>query len=147
MADVRTSYTTDTSRSMRGFASWDPEKHRAMCVSAGKKHAEMGSRGSFAAMPRRAHLTIASKGGRVRGRQMALPRGVCPKRLLPALRALAVSWCSVEARTCLAEHELSGETAGALESRGFATIATVRKGEAQSLHITPLGRRAARGKR
>jgi len=137
MADVRTSHTATP---MRGWSAWDPAKHRAMSVLGGKARTATGG---FGKMPRREHLAIASKGGRIRGRQLALPRGVCPRRLLPALRALATSPCIIESRTRLTEFEISGETAGALEARGFA--ATRILGDAETVHITALGRRALKG--
>lgn len=99
--------------------------------------------GGFGKMPRQKHLSLASKGGRIRGRQLALPSGVCPKRLLPALRALGTYACVIEARTRLTEFEMSGEVAGALEARGFATTRII--GGAETVHITALGRRAIKG--
>lgn len=137
MADVRTSHTATP---MRGWAAWDPERHRAMSVLGGLARAATGG---FGKMPRQKHLSLASKGGRIRGRQLALPSGVCPKRLLPALRALGTYACVIEARTRLTEFEMSGEVAGALEARGFATTRII--GGAETVHITALGRRAIKG--
>ena len=140
MADVRTSHTATPIRG-RGFASWSKSRHIEVATRGGRVRGRQKHRAAEKSRIAReaARRAAAKKRAAYRARIV----GRCTFRLRKILVVLAQVSLTLASRTRLERAEISSPSARMLERRRLAKIRELASG--LTAYITPLGRRVLRG--